>query len=131
MTNDQVQMTHEKKSEFDLGERTARFGESVIDFARAINVTVVKGVLIRQLVRAATSVGANYSEADDADTKKDFTYKIGVCKREAKESKHWLRMIVRADPEQRANVAPLWKEADELARIFAAIVNSAKKENEN
>ena len=127
MTNDQVQMTNEKKSEFDLGERTARFGESAIDFVKAIKVTVVTGVLIRQLVRAATSVGANYGEADDADTKKDFTYKIGVCKREAKECKHWLRMIVRAEPKQRANAVPLWKEADEIARIFAAIVKSAKK----
>ena len=123
-------MTNDAKGKFDLGERTARYGECVIDFVKTVKVTVITGVLLRQLVRAATSVGANYAEADDADTKKDFTYKIGVCKREAKECKHWLRMMARAEPEMRTQIATLWKEADEMARIFASIVKSAKKENE-
>jgi len=110
-------VTNEAGRKFDLEERTARFGEAVIDFLKTVKVTVITGVLVRQLARSGTSVGANYLEADDADTKKDFIYKIGVCKREAKESRHWLRMLVRADPGLREAVVPLWKEADEMLRI--------------
>ena len=115
MTND------EPLREFDLEERTARFGEAVIGFAKAIPVNVVTGPLIPQLVRAATSVGANYVEADDADSKKDFRFKIGLCRREAKETKHWLRMVVAAEPQFRDEARVLWQEAKELNLIFGAI----------
>jgi four helix bundle protein len=77
--------------------------------------------LIRQVVRSGTSVGANYCEADEAPSRKDFRYKMSLCKKELKETKHWLRMIVAADPAARAEAARLWEEAGELLRIFAAI----------
>ena len=69
-------------SVFDLEERTARFGEDVIGFARTVPENAVTKRLISQLVGAATSVGANYCEADDAVSKKEFRYKIGICKKE-------------------------------------------------
>jgi four helix bundle protein len=78
-------------------------------------------VLICQLVRAATSVGANYVEADDSDSKKDFRFKVGLCRREAREAKHWLRMIVAAEAKMRDPAKPLWREAKELNLIFGAI----------
>ena len=69
-------------------------------------------------------VGANYCEADDAVSKKEFRYKIGICKKEARESKHFLRMMVKAKPELRTNIVPLWTEAKELHLIFAKIYRS-------
>src|SRR4051812_23532097 len=83
---------------YDLEERTARFGEAVIDFARSIPQDAVTMRIISQLVGAGTSVGANYVEADDAVSKKEFLKCIGTCRKEARETKHFLRMAVRAVP---------------------------------
>lgn len=66
---------------YDLEERTAKFDENVIDFIKKINKTTIAIPLIDQLIRSATSVGANYCEADCAETKKDFIHKIGICKK--------------------------------------------------
>ena len=93
----------------------------MIRFAKKLPVTSVTAPLISQLVRAATSVGANYCEADDAESKKDFRHKIGICRKETKESKHWLRMIAAAAPEVRDDAASLWQEAKELNLIFGKI----------
>jgi four helix bundle protein len=65
--------------------------------------------------------GANYVEADDADSKKDFKFKTGLCRREAKETKHWLRMIAAAAEEYRDDARPLWREVQEINLIFSAI----------
>lgn len=109
---------------YDLAERTAKFGEAIIDFAKKIPVNPVTRRLIEQLVGAGTSVGANYREADDAVSKKDFRYKIGTCKKEARESKFFVRMVVRAVPALREEAKPLWQEAKELHLIFAKIYRS-------
>jgi four helix bundle protein len=94
MTNDEG-----GRPAFDLEERTVRFGESVVRFARLLPNTAVTDPLIRQVVRSATSIGANYCEADDAGSRKEFRYRISLCKREARETKHWLRMIAAASPD--------------------------------
>ncbi len=106
---------------YDLEERTALFGEAVIDFVKKVPQTPVTRRLIDQLVGAGTSVGANYGEADDAVSKKDFRHKISISKREARESKFFLRMLARAVPDLRDEAAPLWQEAKELHLIFAKI----------
>jgi four helix bundle protein len=106
---------------YDLEERTARFGEAVIDFAKQIPQDAVTNRLISQLVGAATSVGANYVEADDAVSKKEFLKSIGTCRKEARETKHFLRMIVRAVPELKLQARALWLEAKELHLIFSKI----------
>ena len=111
----------DKRVVYDLEERTARFGEAVIDFAKAIPPDAVTNRIISQLVGAATSVGANYVEADDAVSKKDFLKSIGTCRKEARETKHFLRMIVRAVPELKLRARALWLEAKELHLIFSKI----------
>jgi four helix bundle protein len=114
------------KRVYDLEERTARFGEAVIDFARTIPQSAVTNRIIGQLVGAATSVGANYVEADDAVSKKEFLKNIGICRKEARETKHFLRMVVRAVPELKPRARMLWVEAKELHLIFSKIWRSGK-----
>lgn len=109
---------------FDLEERSAKFGEDVIRFAKTIPQNVITMPLINQLIRPATSIGANYSEADDAQSKKDFRHKICICKKEARETKHWLRMLATADESLKERARNLWQEAKELNLIFAAIIRS-------
>ena len=111
---------------YDLAERTARFGEAVIDFANIIPRTAVTRRLIEQLIGCGTSVGANYCEADDAVSKKEFRLRCGTCKKEARETKYFPRMIVRAAPELKPQARPLWQEARELHLIFAKIWRSAE-----
>jgi four helix bundle protein len=109
---------------FDLTERTARFGEAIISYAKTLPVTPVTRDMITQLVDASTSVGANYNEADEGVSKRDFRNKIGICKKEARESKFWLRMMATAVPEKKDGARPLWQEAKELHLIFAKIFRS-------
>jgi four helix bundle protein len=111
----------EEPAVYDLEEGTARFGEAVIDFAKQIQQDAVTNRLISQLVGAATSVGANYVEADDAVSKKEFLKSIGTCRKEARETKHFLRMAVRAAPELKPQARTLWLEARELHLIFSKI----------
>ena len=112
---------------FDLEERTARFGESVIDLLKNVARGPISDPLISQLVRSATSVGANYDEADDAVSKKEFLKCIGTCKKEARESKHFLRMAARAVPDLKSDARELWLEARALHLIFAKIWRSGKE----
>lgn len=112
---------------YDLEERTALFGESIVGFARLIPEDAVTRRLISQLVGAGTSVGANYCEADDAVSRKEFRNKIGTCKKEAREAKFFLRMIVKAVPMLREDAKPLWQEAKELHLIFAKIYRGASQ----
>jgi four helix bundle protein len=112
---------------YDLEERTARFGEAVIDFAKTIRQGPTTDRIISQLIGAATSVGANYIEADNSVSKKEFLKCIGICKKEARETKHFLRMAVRAVPELRPEARKLWMEAKELHLIFARVGRSGKQ----
>jgi len=116
-----------RRKEFDLEERTARFGETVIAFARSLPVGPVTEPLLRQLVSSATSVGANYCEADDAGSKKEFRYRISLCKRESRETKHWLRMMAAAVPAKKEEARQLWQEAKELNLIFASIYRGKRE----
>ncbi|HZL34577.1 MAG TPA: four helix bundle protein [Tepidisphaeraceae bacterium] len=111
---------------YDLTERTALFGEAIIRFAKRIPITPVTQRLIPQFVAAGTSVGANYCEADDAVSRKDFRHKIGICRKESKETKYWLRMVVVATPELRDEGRVLWQEAKELNLIFGRIRRSTE-----
>lgn len=97
------------------------FGEVVIRFAKRIPRNTVMLPLIEQFVRSGTSVAANYCEADDAVSKKDFKNKVGTCRKESRETKLWLRMIPSAEPELKTEARQLWQEAKELHLIFAAI----------
>ncbi len=116
-----------KERVYDLEERTARFGEAVIDFAKTISEGPITNRIISQLIGAGTSVGANYVEADDAVSKKEFLKSIGTCKKEARETKHFLRMAVRAVPELKPQARKVWMEARELHLIFSKIWRSGKE----
>ena len=96
----------------------------MIDFAQALPQGPVTNRLIDQLVGCGTSIGANYCEADNAVSRKEFFLRIGTCRKEARETKHFLRMIVRAIPETKAAARKLWREARELHLIFCKIYRS-------
>jgi four helix bundle protein len=121
-----VREESETKRVYDLEERTALFGEAIIEFAKTIPQNPVNNRIITQLVGAGTSVGANYLEADDAISK---LKNIGTCKKEVREVKHFLRMAVRAVPEVKPKARSLWLEARELHLIFSKIWRSGKNES--
>jgi four helix bundle protein len=113
---------------FDLEERTTRFGEAIVEFALRIPQNPVTNRLISQLVGAGTSVGANYCEADDAYSRNEFRKNIAICKKEARETKFQLRMVVKAVPELKPQARMLWQEAKELHLIFAAILRRTPRQ---
>jgi len=125
-----VREESDTKPVYDLEERTARFGEAVIDFAKTIPQGPTTDRIISQLIGAATSVGANYIEADDSVSKKEFLKCIGTCKKEARETKHFLRMSVRAVPQLKPEAKRLWIEVSELHLNFAKIWRSGKQRQE-
>lgn len=114
-------MSKAPKKKYDLEERTANFGENIIELCKKIPKNEITRPIVTQLVKAATSVGANYCEADDSVSKKDFKNKIGICKKESRESKHFLRMLAKATPEHKDEIANYWQEAKELNLIFNSI----------
>jgi len=116
-----------KDPKYNLEERTARFGEDGIRFCKKVPRGPITDPLITQLVKCVTSVGANYCEADDAESKEDFHHKIGICKKESREVKHFIRMIVVAVPELKEEARKLWQEAKELNLIFNTIYKKTKK----
>ena len=128
MTDEQDGVPDEgrRSPKYDLGERTALLGGSVILCARTIAIDAITSPLIKQLVRSATSVGANYCEANDAGSKKEFLYRISVCNREVRETKHWLRMLAVAFPACKERSRLLWKESHELNLIFSSIHRKGK-----
>jgi four helix bundle protein len=111
---------------YDLEERTAKFAEKIIDLCQKAPKTVVTIPIINQLVKSGTSIGANYCEANGASSKKDFKNKIFICKKEAKETKYWLRMLAKAVGELKDECQALWKEAQEYTLIFSKIAANTK-----
>ena len=112
---------------YDLEERTAKFGEDVIDFIKSVKRNSLNDSILKQLIRSATSVGANYCEANNASSKQDFRNKIYICKKEVNETKYWFRMLTKTNPEVKNSARKLWQEAQELNLIFQKIVNSLNK----
>ena len=117
------------KNNYDLEERTAVFGEQVIKFCREAKKDPIVLPLLTQLVRSATSVGANYMEANGASSPKDFANKIYISKKEAQETKHWLRMLSSYYPENKELLRKFWQESQEFTLIFHKIVNTLKIKN--
>ena len=112
---------------YDLEERTALFGESIIRLCRTVKQDNIVSPIVNQLVRSATSVGANYMEANRASSKRDFINKIFICKKELQETKHWLRMIGSAQSGAVSlGLEPTKKECQELIFIFTKIASSSR-----
>jgi four helix bundle protein len=119
------QFTNNKKK-YDWEERTAKFAEEIIELMRKIPQDLVNQRLIPRLVVSSGSLGANYCEANEAESKKDFQHKIGICKKETKETKHWLRLSAKANPQFKDELRKLWQEAQELLLIFSKIMSSSR-----
>lgn len=118
-----------KQNNYDLEERTAKFGEQIIKFCQILPKDTISKPIISQIVRSATSIGANYMEANNASSRKDFQNKIFISKKEAQETKHWLRMLTTVFPNKEAEAKILWQEAQELTMIFQKITNSLRNGN--
>ena len=116
-----------KNKEYDLEERTIKFSEDIIEFIVKIKRDDVNRNIINQLVRAGTSIGANYHEANASSSKKDFRNKIYICKKETNETKYWLRILAKYHPDLKEKLRSLWKEAHELHLIFQKITNTLDK----
>ena len=112
---------------YNLEERTARFAEAVIDFLKQVPPGPRTDRLVDQLTGCATSIGANYCEADDAVSHKEFVKIIGTCRKEARETKFFLRMIARACPPLAPAARTLWQEACQLHLIFSRIRRTAQQ----
>ena len=110
--------------QYDLEERTAKFGEGIIKLLKPLTADHLSKPVMSQLIRSATSIGANYMEANQASSKKDFYNKIRISQKEANETKHWLRMLSGLFENQKDEVQKFWKEAHELTLIFAKISRS-------
>src|SRR6266481_1043477 len=106
---------------YNLEERTAQFGEPVIRFIKKIPRGPDNDRLISQLVGCGTSVGANYHEANEPMSKKDFRYNIRPCIKEAKETKFFLRMIAASEPHLADEARILYREAKDLILIFSSM----------
>ena len=122
-------MTDQKNNKYDLEERTAKFGENIILFCKTIEKDLIADVLIKQITRSGTSIGANYMEADCAESKKDFRHKIAICKKESKETKYWLRMLSTKCPAYMEKCNMLMNEAQEFLLIFSKIMRSCDNKN--
>ena len=115
--------------DYDLEERLAKFAEKVIKTMQKIPQNAINSRMISQIVASAGSSGANYSEANEAESKKDFTHKANIVKKELKETKHWLRLLACANPDLKEEFRNLWRENHELLLIFSKIINSCRKKN--
>ena len=120
-------MTKNKNStQYDLEERTFKFARNAVRLCKGVPKTVIEGQISKQLVRAATSVGANYIEANEALSNKDFLMRIRISRKEAKESGYWLRPIEVSTSNLRNEQEMLLKESVELTKIFGSIVTKSQ-----
>ena len=110
---------------YDLEERTEKYAEAVIAVCKRLPKNVTNIELISQEVRAAGSVGANYIEANESLSKKDFANRIKICRKEAKESRYWLRLIVSSNLEFENEAKVLMQGSTELTNIFGAILKKS------
>jgi len=111
---------------YDIKSRTNEFGKNIIEFVKKVPQNIISKPLISQLVKSGTSVGANYCEADNASSRKDFIHKLFIAKKEAEETKYWLKMVSVAQPEQNDSIQKLWQEVKEIHLILHAIIQKTK-----
>ena len=120
-------MTENRQSkQYDLEERTLKFSREVLEFTSGLKQSIANVEVIKQLIRSACSVGANYIEANESLSKKDFANRSKICRKEAKESRYWLNLIQSNGDESEKKRLALIQEATELTRIFGAIVEKTK-----
>lgn len=114
----------ENSKQYDLEDRTYEFAKNVSFFCKGLPRTISNAEYVKQVIRSSGSVGANYIEANEALSKKDFILRIKICRKEAKESVYWLRLIIHTNNESLSNDGnKLIQEGTELKKIFSSILN--------
>lgn len=129
-TSDKLQESNTKRHPFDLEERMTRFGEDIVVFCRSLHADHVSRPIISQLVKSATSIGANYAEANNSSSQKDFRNKVHIAKKEVQETKHWLRILKPCYPDHNEKIEEFRKEAHELTLILQAIATKLNQKVE-
>ena len=117
---------NQNSKQYDLEERTLQFAKSSLAFCRGLPKTTIFEEIGKQLIRAATSVGANYIEANEALGKKDFVMRIKICRKEAKECGYWLKLIEVGHPDSEKERETLLEESIELMKIFGSILSKSQ-----
>lgn len=115
-----------KKANQKLLRRTFKFAEDILGLTQNLPKNIGNKPLIIQLIKAGTSIGANYREACEAESAKDFVHKIRISKKEARESDYWLKLLSRFNPDFKKEIIPLRNEAEEFVKIFSTIVSKFK-----
>jgi len=113
-------------SRYDLEERTLKFAKEVIEFVKTLPKTTANAEIAKQVIRSSSSVGANYIEANESLSKKDFVMRIKICRKEAKESIFWLKLTEIETPDSEGKRKALIEEATQLVKIFSSIVEKSK-----
>ena len=122
-----MQMSEIKNpKQYDLEERTLIFAKEVIEIVKIVPKTIANIEIIKQLVRSSGSVGANYIEANESLSKKDFVMRIKICRKEVKESRYWLKLVELKGNNVESKQQLLIDEATELMKIFGAIIEKSK-----
>lgn len=117
-------MNQTDKPQYDLGIRTFEFSKKLIKFLKYLSKDHLDQTIITQAIRSGTSIGANYREADGGESKKDFIHKIGICKKEAKETLYWLGLIQEGLEIKTPELDWLIDECQQYIRIFGKITSS-------
>lgn len=116
----------EEQKPYNLEERTLLFAKDIIKYCQKIPKDIVNLKLIGQLVDAATSVGANYREANEALSKKDFAHRMRITRKECKESSYWLELLKENNPKLKEETETFIKESKELRNIFTSIIDKSE-----
>jgi four helix bundle protein len=117
-------------SKYPLKQRTYDFAlDIIVNLCRPISETTVSKPIVSQLIRSATSIGANYCEANNASSKKDFLNKIYICKKESQETKYWLKLLKEILSDKREKIDDLLRECLEFVLIFQKIISTMKTKN--
>ena len=112
--------------QYDLEERTLKFAKDVIELVNSLSKTLANVEIMRQVIRSSGSVGANYIEANEALSRKDFAMRVKVCRKEAKGSRYWLKLLETEGDDEEERRQSLIGESTELMRIFGSIVEKSK-----
>ena len=114
---------------YDLEDRTRKLSKTTIELLRTVRIDEINRNIINQLIRAITSVDANYCEANAGSSRKDFRNKIYICRKEVQETKYWIEMLAATNPGIKEQLRILWREAQELTLIFNKISSTLNRKD--
>jgi four helix bundle protein len=113
----------------DLEQRTLEIAKKIIQLVKTVPFSALNRNTCSQVLRSSSSIGANYREATEAESRADFIHKLGVCKKETRETLYWLELLLATHPEKNSTIIMLQQELKQLVRIFASSILTAKSNN--